>query len=224
MKKLFYIVIILLAASVVLYLVCRQHEEEPLPPDIEEVDTMEVLVHQIQECSRLYTAEVEVHKLITHVDETRYRGSILSKQIDVAVPMSQRRIAIPVDAKIKAYIDFSEFSEADVVRDGDKVEIFLPEPKITLTSSKVRNEDIKKYSKVFAADFTDEELTDYNRQGRKDIIEAIPKYGLLENAQEGAANVLIPLLEQLGYKQENITVTFRKEFSVADILRMVILD
>ncbi len=224
MKKLFYIVIILLAASVVLYLVCRQHEEEPLPPDIEEVDTMEVLVHQIQECSRLYTAEVEVHKLITHVDETRYRGSILSKQIDVAVPMSQRRIAIPVDAKIKAYIDFSEFSEADVVRDGDKVEIFLPEPKITLTSSKVRNEDIKKYSKVFAADFTDEELTDYNRQGRKDIIEAIPKYGLLENAQEGAANVLIPLLEQLGYKQENITVTFRKDFSVADILRMVILD
>ncbi len=225
MKKKSRIIVILLVVAAVVVLFCRIcNPAERMSDNADTVDTTEVLTRQIRECSRLYTAEVEVHKLITHADVTRYKGSVLSKPIDVEIPMSERRIAIPVEAKIKAYIDFADFSAEDVVRNDGKIEIFLPEPKIVLTSSKVRNEDIKSYSRLFAPDFSDAELTNYSRQGRQDIIAAIPKLGLVDSAREGAANVLIPMLEQMGYKQEDITVTFREEFSPADILRMVKFD
>ncbi len=189
--------------------------------EAEEKDTIEILVNRISECSRMYTAEVSVHKLITHDDQLKLKGSLFSKPLDMNIPLSQRKIAIPIDATLKAYIDFSTFSASDVERNGERIEIFLPEPKIILTQSKVRNEDVKKYVPLLRSDFSDEELTNYSRQGRQQIIKSIPRLGLIPQAREGAANVIVPMLEQLGYKTENITITFRKDFTGDDILRMI---
>lgn len=82
------------------------------------IDTVPMLIMQVQKCSKLYTAEYRVHKIVTHDDALRLKGSLLKKQFDIKVPMADRKIAIPIDAKLKAYIDFSDFSEKNIERDG----------------------------------------------------------------------------------------------------------
>lgn len=197
---------------------CKTSVEEP---EVEVMDTADVLIRQVKKCSRLYTAEVDVHKIITHDDQLKLSGSIMSKPVGINMPFGKRKIAIPIDATLKAYIDFGDFSEANVERYGDRIEAFLPDPKIVLTQTKVHNEEIKRYVPLLRSDFSDEELAHFEALGRQDIIDKVPKTGIISMAQEGAANVLIPLLKQLGYKEENITVTFRKEFTIGDIRRMV---
>ena len=50
----------------------------------ESVDTIPMLVMQVQKCSRLYTAEYKMHKIITHDDEIRMKGKFLNQDYDVA--------------------------------------------------------------------------------------------------------------------------------------------
>lgn len=227
-KVIIYTLLSLLMGVLLLSLVavrsCTTTVEKDNETEVEEpVDTTLVLVRQVRECAKLYTAEVEVHKIITHGDEMRMKADIFSKPVSIDLPFGERKIAIPIDATLKTYIDFSEFSERNVHRDGDQIEIVLPDPKVVLTQSKVRNEDIKKRVPLLRSNFTDEELTSYEAQGREDIIRSIPKMDIIPMAQEGAANVLIPLLVQLGYEEENIIITFRKEFTISDIRNLLMV-
>ena len=42
-------------------------------------------------------------------------------------------------------------------------------------------------------------------------------FSFLSCAQVSAANTLIPLIQQMGYKEENIKISFRKEFNFNDL-------
>lgn len=210
--------VILVVAS---FTKCSKVEEEV---EQREIDTTLVLVQQIKECARLYTAEVAVHKIVTHDDAKTVEATIMNTRLSMDLPLAKRKIAIPIDATVKAYVDFADFSEANVVRHGENIEVVLPDPKVVMTQTKVRNEDIKKQVSLLRSDFTDKELTYYEAQGREDIIAQIPKMNIIPKAEEGAAKVLIPLLEQLGYKDENIKITFRKEFTLGELKRMIVND
>lgn len=181
------------------------------------IDTVPMLIMQVQKCSKLYTAEYRVHKIVTHDDALRLKGSLLKKQFDIKVPMADRKIAIPIDAKLKAYLDFSDFSEKNIERDGRKITIVLPDPQVSMTSSKIDQKNVRQYVALTRSDFSDAELADYQQQGRKAIIESIPKMGILESAQRNAAKVLVPMLKELGYAEEDITIAFRKQYGPKDI-------
>ena len=173
------------------------------------------LVTHIQQCSRLYTAEYKVHKIITHDDVLKLQGQLTGQDYDIDLPfLGDRKIAIPMDATLKAYIDFEGFSEQNVERVGKKVTITLPDPQVMLTSSKIDHANIKKYVALLRSDFTDAELTSYERQGRQAIINAIPDMDIIETARQNAARVLIPMMEQMGYQEQDITITFRKDMVV----------
>ena len=180
-------------------------------------DTVPVMVMQIRKCSRLYTAEYQVRKIITHDDKVELKGSLFDRKFNVAVPMSERKIAIPVDAKLKAYVDFSGFSEKNVSVRGGKVEITLPDPKVELTSTRVDHDGIRRHVPLIRSNFTDAEMSGYERQGREAIIKSIPQLGIIEMAKESATHALVPMLTRLGYKEENITITFRKNFTTEDL-------
>ena len=109
------------------------------------IDTIPVMVMQIQKCNRLYTAEAHVHKIITHDDQLNLKGSLFKKDFNIHVPGSNRKVAIPMDATLKAYVDFSGFSAKNVNRQGDKIEIILPDPKVILTSSKINHEGVRQF-------------------------------------------------------------------------------
>ena len=129
------------------------------------LDTIPMMVMQIQKCSRLYTAEAQVHRIITHDDQLRLKGSILKNEFDISLPGGKRKVAIPMDATLKAYIDFKGFNEKNVRRQGEKIEIILPDPKVVLTSSKIDHEGIKKFVSLTRRNFSDEELSSYEQEG-----------------------------------------------------------
>lgn len=170
-----------------------------------------MLILQVQKCSKLYTAEYRVHKIVTHDDALRLKGQLMSKQFNLKVPLADRKIAIPMDAKIKAYIDFSEFSEQNIERSGNQITIILPDPQVVMTSSKIDQQNVKQYVGLTRAHFSDEELANYQQQGREAILQSIPDMGIEETARANAAKVLVPMLTQLGYEEQNITIAFRKD-------------
>jgi hypothetical protein len=178
-----------------------------------QIDTIPEMVMHIQKCSRLYTAEYKFHKIITHQDKKTIKASLFKTDMSFDIPMSERKIAIPMDATVKAYIDFSNFSEKNITKYGNKIEVTLPDPRIIMTSSKINHEDIKKDVSLMRSNFSDEELLNYEKQGRDQIIKAIPQTDILERAKMNAANNIIPMIKLMGYDEKNITINFRKDFS-----------
>ena len=185
------------------------------------LDTIPMMVLQIQKCSRLYTAEAQVHRIITHDDQLRLKGSILKNEFNISLPGGNRKVAIPIDATLKAYIDFKDFSEKNVRRQGKKIEIILPDPKVVLTSSKIDHEETKKFVSLTRSNFSDEELSSYEQEGRKGIINDIPRMDILETARQSAAHTLVPMLVHLGFKAENIKISFRKKFTSSDLSSLI---
>ena len=227
-RKLLYIAIGVVTCLVVIVLLFGCHRREKpasLPAGLAQgIDTVPMLIMQVQQCSKLYTAEYRVHKIITHDDALRLKGQLLSKQFNLKVPLADRKIAIPMDAKIKAYIDFSEFSDKNIERSGDKITIILPDPQIVMTSSKIDQNHVKQYVGLTRAHFSDDELANYQQQGREAILQSIPDMGIEETARVNAAKVLVPMLTQLGYNEQDITIAFRKDFDMQFALKRIKYD
>lgn len=188
-------------------------EEQPMA-----TDTIPLLVMQIQKCARLYTTEYHIHKIVTHDDILKLKGNLLSKNIDVALPLGERKIAIPMDATLKAYIDFSDFSERNIERHGNKITIVLPDPQVVLTSSKINQHEIREYVGLVRSQFTDKELSSYEQQGRQAILNSVSRLGIKQQAQANAARVLVPMLTEMGYREENVTIAFRRNL---DIMKLI---
>ncbi|MBR5729673.1 MAG: DUF4230 domain-containing protein [Prevotella sp.] len=207
--------IVIYAALFLLTLVSCHKDTKTVKSELP-VDTIPMMVMQIQKCSKLYTAEYHLHKIVTHKDQMRLKGTILAQKFDITLPVGNRRIAIPMDATLKAYIDFNGFSEKNIRRRGEKIEVTLPDPKVEMTSSRINHQEIKKQLNILRKNFSDEEMTNYEKQGRAAILNEIPNLGIIEMARESAANTLIPMICQLGYKEEDITITFRKKYTTDD--------
>lgn len=196
----------------------RDREAEAGQPSI---DTIPALVMQAQRQSRLYTTEYHIHKVITHDDQLALKGKLLGRDYNMALPLGKRKIAIPVDATVKAYVDFADFSERNVRRDTSHIEITLPDPHIVLSATRVNHDDIKEYVALMRRSFSDAELASYEQQGRRAIIADIASTDILESARAGAVNVLVPMLQQLGYRPENITITFRHDLRGSDLSKLI---
>jgi hypothetical protein len=158
---------------------------------------------------------------VTHDDVVKLRGNLLKQNINIQLPLGDRKVAIPMDATLKGYIDFSGFIEKNVERDSNKITILLPDPKVELTSTKINQKEIRSYVGLVRAGFSDEEMTRYEQQGREAIIASIPDLGIIETAKANAARVLVPMLVEMGYREENVTIAFRKEFSLNDIRKLI---
>ena len=184
-------------------------------------DTIPMLT-QLQSCSRLYTTEYQFRIIVAHSDTVHFTGKGLLGGLRVGLPMSSRHIAIPIEATIKGYIDMSKITEQSIHKEkGGKITLILPDPTIQLTATKVEHKQIRQFVKLLGRNFTDEELSSFERQGRDSIIAQLSNSGIIQNAQANAARILIPLLQRMGYKEENITITFRKDFASSDLRRSI---
>lgn len=210
----------LILFSWVLMAACSS-DPEPADTVADNTENRPTLVQQVRKCSRLYTTEYRIHKIVTHDDVLRLKGQLLRQDFDIPLPLGERKIAIPMDATIKAYIDFSNFSEQNVERDGDRITILLPDPQVVLTSSKINRDEIREYVGLTRSLFSDKELTGYEQQGREAILKSIPGLGIEETARENAARVLVPLLTDMGYDERNVTIAFRRDL---DILKKLTIE
>ena len=210
MKTTFYFVIVLCLS---LLSACRGEETQA---EAVRVDTLS-LVMQVKECARLYTAEYEGHKLVLKDDPLRVKGNLFQRAFDVKVPIGERKVMIPLDVTLKAYIDFTGFDEKNVLRSGDRIVVTLPDPRVVVTSSRINHDEVKQFVSLTRSDYTSAELADFTRQGEDEILASVPQLGILEMARENAAHVLVPMLTRLGYDERNIVISFRKDFTTADM-------
>ena len=221
--KIFFIKYILILSLVVFCICCKNIPVNNKDVTSVDVDSFPILMDHIRNYSRMYTTEYKVHKIITHDDQLKLQGKLISKSFDVNIPLGQRKIAIPIDATIKGYIDFSLFSDNNVKRSDGKIEIILPDPKFEITSSRIDHDAIINYVPLFRSDFTDKELSSYEQQGRQAIVKSIAKMGIIEQARISAANVLIPLISQFGYEKKNIKITFREDLNEYDMNKLIVI-
>lgn len=197
---------------------CSSKGDTPQEQQPAAIDTIPMLVTQIQKCARLYTTEYHIHKIVTHDDVLKLKGNLLKQDIDITLPLGERKVAIPMDATLKAYIDFANFTEQHIERNGDKITILLPDPQVVLTSSKINQNEIREYIGLTRSHFTDKELSAYEQQGRQSILNSVPRLGIKQQAQENAARVLVPMLTEMGYKEENVTIAFRKNLDIMSLI------
>ena len=185
-------------------------------------DALPEIVTQIQAQGRLYSTEYQLHKIITQDDTKQLQGSVFNQKYNIDLPLGKRSIAIPIEATVKAYVDFSNFSESNVRRQGDGIEIILPDPQFELTSTRVCHDEVKQYIPLLRSNFSDRELTALAQAGRAAIERDLPKLNLTEPARQNMARVLIPMLRQMGFEEDQITVTFRKQFSPRELSNFLI--
>ena len=134
--------------------------------------------------------------------------------------IGKRRVLIPLDVTIKAYIDLQHFDERNVERTDSTLIVTLPDPQVVITASKIDNKGIRQYVDMARSRYTDAEITALARQGEDSIARHMAHYGIEREAQRSAANQLLPLLQQMGYREGQITVRFKKTFTDNDFVRM----
>lgn len=168
---------------------------------------------------RLYTTECVVRKIITYDDVVKVRGNVFSRDFDIKVPQPERKILIPLEARIKAYVDFSNFTEKNVSIDSSYVRITLPDPEIELTSTKIDHAGVIQYVELGRKRFSQQEITEFANQGREAILKAVPRETLIARAREHAYNTIVPIIENMGYDPDRITVEFRSDLDLDKVYR-----
>ena len=187
-----------------------ESQEEPA------IDSIPLLVSQIQRCSRLYTTEYRIHKLISCESNRQVSGFGISFGLDI---FGDRKIIIPMDATLKGYVDMSLVKVHNINRQGDKITVTLPDPQVMMTSTEIDHENIKEFVTGFRDDFTDQEMASFEAQGRKAIINEIPELGIERTARENAVRILVPIITQMGFREQDITIQFRTDYNPHDLIR-----
>ena len=170
------------------------------------------MVASVSKCARLYTVQYNVRKVLTHQDFSEVELKLFWEKISIPIP-GERKIILPMDATVKAYIDFADFSSKDVSVVGDKITITLPSPKIEMTSSKIDYENEKQFLSWNRFKFSEPERESLLRKGREKVLDDMKGTDILERSQVGAYNALLPLVMAAGFDRENITIRFSDDVS-----------
>lgn len=153
-------------------------------------------VFALKDMSELATVEYTVTKIIkASDDQTWYK-------------MGDRKILMSCKASIKAGIDLSQITEANVKIDGKDIEVILPRAHVI--SLNMKPEDIRvEYQEtgVFRDKFNTEERDLLLKQGEEQIRTATASMGVLQTAETNATLVISNYLKSLGYKKINIRYT-----------------
>ena len=174
-------------------------------------DDIPMLVRDIRKCSKLYTSKYKIRKIVTYSDEPRLKGKILGHEVDMKMPVGDRKIAIPMNVTLKGYIDFSDFSEKNVRREGRRIIVTLPQPQVAVTASKIDQAGVKEYVSMMRSRFSDAEMAEFEKQGRQAVVNSIPRLDIKETAAVNAAKILIPMIVKMGYDEKVITIEMRNE-------------
>ena len=160
-------------------------------------------VYKIRDIGQLSTTEYTVGKIIK-VDDSNYDLTDFEWEEWTELPKlpqyGDRRILISCKSKVKAGVDLSKIKDEDIKVVGNTIEIKLPPAEITSFSMDPRSvrtqmEDLSGYTDPFS----EEEKTNFLKQGEEAIKADLYDYGILEDANDNAEAFLIDFYKQLGY-------------------------
>ena len=78
-------------------------------------------------------------------------------------------------------------------------------------SSKIEKSGIKEYVSLMRSRFTDEEMAEFEKQGRQSVVNSIPRLDINETTAVNAAKILIPMIVKMGYDEKMITIELKNE-------------
>lgn len=166
------------------------------------------IAESIVQLPKMYTVECVVDKLIL-IDENR------------SWTIGDRKMLIPVEAVLKAGIDFGKIPKEQVIvnKKNRSIKIYLPDADIHIESTSINYKEIKTYSGIFRSQFTRKEQEQYFKQGRDSIVLAIPNLGIISTARENALQLLYNLLEEIGFDKANIEIVYKDDlkYTMADV-------
>lgn len=210
MKKYLLLLLVVLTAS------CSRQQQTDAESAVEQPEQRnqrEDVMLRVRDQQRLHVAEYNVHKIVTHDDLLRLKGKVLGVKIDEQLSIGDRKIAIPIDVVISGYIDFGGFDESQVEIDGHAIHITLPDPRFVLVSSTVDHAATRQYVSFLRSSYTDKEMTEFTKQGLESLLRQVDKQSLMASARTSAATTLIPMLCDMGFAEDSITVTFRSDLN-----------
>lgn len=173
------------------------------------IDTIAHVVREVRRTSRLYTSEFVIHKIVTHFDDPTIEGTIMGVPIKMSTRIGSRKVAIPIDVTLKAYIDFASFGAQNVSRTDSIIVITLPDPKVLATASKVDHAGTRQYIDPMRSRYSDAEISDFARQGADSIMSHVNGLSIVEQARRSAAVAIIPILKKMGFREEQIVIQFQ---------------
>lgn len=220
MQRILYFLLLCLAITA-----CQGEKPTPTAPISQAVDvpaaapidTVAEVVKRVRRQSRLYTTEFLVHKVVLYNDAARVGGALF----DIPIP-GDRKVAIPLDVTLKGYIEFGDFSPQRVRMVDSLIIVTLPDPRVAVTAAKIDHAKVRQFVSLNRSNFSDDEIARLARQGEDSILHHIGRYGIVEAARESAVRTLHPLLRRMGFKENNIIVRFRKDFSEREIQKFIL--
>lgn len=198
---------------------------EPVPPAPQPVqpavDTTAAIVLQVSQCARLYTTEYHIHKIVTFSDQPVLKGKVLGIPVEMNTRIGDRKIAIPIDVTLKGAIDFAHFDARQVERTDSSIVLTLPPPQITATATRVDHQGTRQFIDLTRSRYTDREIAELTRQGTEQVLSHLSQYGIIEQTRSSAARVLSPILQKMGYREDQIVIRFGREYTDQELIRMV---
>lgn len=185
-------------------------------------DKSSMALSSIERTPRLYVVQYNVHKILTYEDVSTLEvldGNPLWGKLSIPI-LGDRKIALPVDATIRGYIEFDGTSVEEV--DG-KVVVTLAMPQLEMTSSVVDYDREKQFLSWNRFSFSEEEKETILRTGKRKILQEMKWSDVMDRSRKSAFNALLPILEGCGYAPENVVVRFVDE-DRSDALGESVLD
>lgn len=186
---------------------CRQETAKQVENTIEQADSATVVL-RLQQCSKIYSTEYKIHKIITSSDRLKLEGNIINRKVDMPIPSGTRKIAIPIDVVIKGYTDLSQISEKNIKVEGKKISITLPDPQFAVTAVKIDRQNIAQTAELMRSRYQEQDINRLTRQGVNSLHKDLPWNEFLETARSNAAYTLFPILQAMGF--EEIHIQYRK--------------
>lgn len=182
-------------------------------------DKRSLALSALENTPRLYVVQYNVHKILTYEDLSTLDGQLLGEKFSIPI-VGDRKIALPVDATIKGYIEFNGSTVDEV---DDKIIVTLSEPRLEMTSSIVDYDREKQYLSWNRFSFSEEEKESLLKTGKKKILQSLNRRDVMDRSRKSAFNALLPILEGCGYAPENVVIRFVDDDKI-DALKESVLD
>lgn len=205
----FWVAVAVVIVAALMFLMCNQESVVAINGEVmsEDSASADEIVNKVRQSDRIYVTEFAVQKIVTADDVKKLNVGSMKFEL----PIGDRKVAIPMDAILKAYIDFESLTPADVkvIENPRRLEISLSAPKVEMTSSKINQAEVKEYTAILRSSFSDKELTKFEKQGRQAILDAVPNMGITKQAEQNARDILVPMFMQFGYEANEISIKFK---------------
>lgn len=164
------------------------------------VDTSTPIVQRIKNIQELSTT--------VHTVETVVPASAERKLGDIS--LATTRLLYIARGEVRAGVDLNELTDADIVVDGDRIEINLPQVKILDSKIDVNNSRVYDYDRGFlnlGPDVAPQLQTLAQRKTLDKIVNTACNEGILDDAHTKAKEAVTWLLMNADYQQVTVNTT-----------------